>query len=260
MSVDRMTAPTSRLLTLLSLLQARRDWPGALLAERLGVSHRTVRRDIDRLREMGYNVQATMGPDGGYRLDAGADLPPLLFDDDQALALALALALQTTAVAGSGLEEAALRALTTLRQLLPSRLRHRLDGLEVVPLPDRAGDAPPAPVSPDTLVEISVAIRAGRTLSFDYASGQGGLEPARCPAAGGGTSWPGIPAATTGAPIASTASLPGRPTAAGSSRVGCPAATSPTTSPPASRDPSRRTDGPAPEPSSWASPRARCCP
>ncbi|WP_053383646.1 helix-turn-helix transcriptional regulator [Leucobacter celer] len=173
-----MTAPTSRLLTLLSLLQTRREWPGALLAERLGVSHRTVRRDIDRLREMGYNVQATMGPDGGYRLDAGADLPPLLFDDDQALALALAL--QTTAVAGSGLEEAALRALTTLRQLLPSRLRHRLDGLEVVPLPGRAGDAPPAPVSPDTLVEISAAIRAGRTLTFDYASGQGGLEPARC--------------------------------------------------------------------------------
>ena len=76
-----MTTTTSRLLKLLSLLQTKRDWPGALLAERLGVSHRTVRRDVDRLREMGYSIRATMGPDGGYRLDAGTELPPLLFDD-----------------------------------------------------------------------------------------------------------------------------------------------------------------------------------
>ncbi len=85
-------ATTSRLLTLLSLLQARRDWPGSVLASRLDVSDRTVRRDIDRLREMGYRIETTMGPDGGYRLDAGAEMPPLLFDDDQALAVALACA------------------------------------------------------------------------------------------------------------------------------------------------------------------------
>ncbi len=84
-------ATTSRLLTLLSLLQARRDWPGSVLASRLDVSDRTVRRDIDRLREMGYRIETTMGPDGGYRLDAGAEMPPLLFDDDQALAVAIAL-------------------------------------------------------------------------------------------------------------------------------------------------------------------------
>ncbi len=172
-----MTAPTSRLLNLLSLLQTRRDWPGALLAERLGISHRTVRRDVDRLRELGYNIHATKGPDGGYRLDAGADLPPLLFDDDQAVALSLAL--QTAAVSGSGLEEASLRALTTIRQVLPSRLCHRLDGLDITAIPGRPGDAPPTPIAPETLVEISAAIRAHQTLRFDYVSRQAGLEPVR---------------------------------------------------------------------------------
>ncbi|WP_137811308.1 HTH domain-containing protein, partial [Gordonia sp. GAMMA] len=78
-----MRTPTARHLRLLSLLQTRRDWPGALLADRLEVSHRTIRRDVDRLRDMGYNIQSTMGPEGGYRLEAGAELPPLLFDDDQ---------------------------------------------------------------------------------------------------------------------------------------------------------------------------------
>src|SRR3954447_10923947 len=108
-----MTTTTSRLLNLLSLLQTRRDWPGALLAERLAISHRTVRRDVDRLREMGYSIQATMGPDGGYRLDAGSELPPLLFDDDQVIALAVAL--QAATATGAGIEEAAVRALTTVR-------------------------------------------------------------------------------------------------------------------------------------------------
>jgi predicted DNA-binding transcriptional regulator YafY len=124
---------TARLLSLLSLLQTRRDWPGALLAERLGVSDRTVRRDVDRLREMGYRIQASMGPDGGYRLDAGDELPPLLFDDDQVVALTVAL--QSAAVTGAGIEESALRALTTVRQVLPSRLRHRLDAVEFATVP-----------------------------------------------------------------------------------------------------------------------------
>ncbi|MFD0889661.1 helix-turn-helix transcriptional regulator, partial [Streptosporangium algeriense] len=91
-----MPKTSARLLTLLSLLQARRDWPGALLAERLDISARTVRRDVDRLRGLGYPIVATKGPDGGYRLEAGTDLPPLLFDDEQAVALAVAL--QTAAM------------------------------------------------------------------------------------------------------------------------------------------------------------------
>jgi len=159
---------TSRLLNLLSLLQTRRDWPGALLAERLDISHRTVRRDVDRLREMGYSIQATMGPDGGYRLDAGSELPPLLFDDDQVVALTVAL--QAATSAGAGIEEAALRALTTVRQVMPSRLRHRLDSVEFTSVP-RPGDGPATSVSPDVLIALSSAVRAREVLRFDYASG-----------------------------------------------------------------------------------------
>jgi predicted DNA-binding transcriptional regulator YafY len=162
-----MATTTSRLLTLLSLLQTRRDWPGALLAERLAISHRTVRRDVDRLREMGYSIQATMGPDGGYRLDAGSELPPLLFDDDQVIALAVALRAATTT--GVGIEEAAVRALTTVRQVMPSRLRHRLDVLEFTTIGGAGADA----VSPEVLIMLSTAVRAREVVRFDYASGRG---------------------------------------------------------------------------------------
>lgn len=161
-------ATTSRLLNLLSLLQTRRDWPGALLAERLDVSHRTVRRDIDRLREMGYNIAATMGPDGGYRLDAGSELPPLLFDDDQVIALAVAL--QAATMTGAGIEEGAVRALTTVRQVMPSRLRHRLDALTFTAISAGPGDTASDSVSPEVLVAMSTAIRALEVLRFDYAS------------------------------------------------------------------------------------------
>lgn len=156
-----MTSTTSRLLLLLSLLQTRRDWPGQLLAERLEISHRTVRRDVDRLREMGYRIRSAKGPDGGYRLDAGADLPPLLFDDDQVVALAVAL--QAATVAGAGVEEAAVRALTTVRQVMPSRLRHRLDAVRFTAI-GRAAET----VSPDVLIALSTAIRAREVLRFDY--------------------------------------------------------------------------------------------
>ncbi|MCR2824417.1 helix-turn-helix transcriptional regulator [Microbacterium sp. zg.Y909] len=171
-----MTTTTSRLLKLLSLLQSRRDWPGAVLADRLQISHRTVRRDIDRLREMGYRIDATMGPDGGYRLDAGSELPPLLFDDDQVVALAVAL--QAATVAGAGIEEAALRALTTVRQVMPSRVRQRLDAIAFTTLP-RPGDGPAASVSPQVLIALSSAVRAHEVLRFDYASpgGSGGKAP-----------------------------------------------------------------------------------
>jgi predicted DNA-binding transcriptional regulator YafY len=162
------TSTTSRLLNLLSLLQTRRDWPGSLLAERLEISHRTVRRDVDRLREMGYSIQATMGPDGGYRLDAGSELPPLLFDDDQVVALAIAL--QAASVSGVGIEEAALRALTTVRQVMPSRLRHRLNALEFTTIPGRPGDGAPETVAPEVLIAVSAAVRAQEVLRFDYGS------------------------------------------------------------------------------------------
>jgi len=158
-----MTTTTSRLLNLLSLLQTRRDWPGALLAERLEISHRTVRRDVDRLREMGYRIQATMGPEGGYRLDAGTELPPLLFDDDQVVALTVAL--QSATATGAGIEEAALRALTTVRQVMPSRLRHRLDAVSFETLP-RGGVA--TSVSPDVLIAVSSAVRAREVFRFEY--------------------------------------------------------------------------------------------
>src|SRR5689334_3409625 len=153
---------SARLLALLSLLQARRDWPGLLLAERLQVSPRTVRRDVDRLRELGYPIAAVKGPDGGYRLRAGTELPPLLFDDEQAVALTIALQIAAT-TPGSGLAEAAGRALTTLRQVLPSRLRHRVEALGVI-----AVTRPAEPVGGEVLLAVSAAAHAHEVLRFDY--------------------------------------------------------------------------------------------
>lgn len=169
-------ATTSRLLTLLSLLQARRDWPGSVLASRLDVSDRTVRRDIDRLREMGYRIETTMGPDGGYRLDAGAEMPPLLFDDDQALAVAIAL--RAAPALGADIGEAAVRALATMRQVLPSRLRHRLDAVEVTTV-GRAGEAPVAAMPLEVLLTLAQAVRDRVTLRFDYLPRGGGEAQAR---------------------------------------------------------------------------------
>ncbi|GAA4459643.1 helix-turn-helix transcriptional regulator [Phytohabitans houttuyneae] len=157
-----MPKTSTRLLALLSLLQARRDWPGALLAERLAVSPRTVRRDVDRLRELGYPIAAVKGPDGGYRLGAGTHLPPLLFDDEQAVALAVAL--QSASASGAGIEEAAARALHTVRQVMPSRLRHRIDTLQVV-----AAERPAAPrADSGVLMALAAAIHAHQVLRFDY--------------------------------------------------------------------------------------------
>lgn len=159
------TSTTSRLLLLLSLLQTRRDWPGQVLADRLDITHRTVRRDVERLREMGYSIRTLKGPAGGYRLDAGAELPPLLFDDDQVVALTVAL--QAASLTGAGIEEAAVRALTTVRQVMPPRLRHRLDALQFTAVPSPAGGAQ---ATPDVLVTLSTAVRAREVVRFDYAS------------------------------------------------------------------------------------------
>ncbi|MFJ4379244.1 helix-turn-helix transcriptional regulator [Streptomyces albidoflavus] len=160
-----MQKTSARLLALLSLLQARRDWPGALLAERLDVSPRTVRRDIDRLRELGYPIAALKGPDGGYRLGAGTELPPLLFDDDQVVALAVAL--RTAATTGAGIEEDAVRALATVRQVMPARLRHRIDALQITAV-TRPGADPAPQADTEVLLTLSTAIRARETLRFDY--------------------------------------------------------------------------------------------
>ncbi|WP_264031388.1 helix-turn-helix transcriptional regulator [Cellulosimicrobium sp. SH8] len=174
-----MLETSGRLLRLLSLLQARRDWPGPALAERLDVSPRTVRRDVDRLRELGYPVRATKGPDGGYRLDAGADVPPLLFDDEQAVAVAIAL--RTGAL--PGVEDAAARALATIRQVMPARLRTRIDALEVTAVPGRRERSLPA-VRPDVLVAVGTAASERRVLRFDYDGGTG--EVLRAPGSGAG--------------------------------------------------------------------------
>ncbi|MFJ6837073.1 helix-turn-helix transcriptional regulator [Streptomyces sp. NPDC091209] len=162
-----MQKTSARLLSLLSLLQARRDWPGALLAERLGISPRTVRRDVDRLRELGYPIVAFKGPDGGYRLDAGTELPPLLFDDEQAVALAIALQIATTT--GAGIEEAAARALTTVRQVMPARLRSRIDVLRVTAV-EHPAIRPDPQVDSAVLMTLSAAVHARELLRFDYVS------------------------------------------------------------------------------------------
>ncbi|WP_432058795.1 helix-turn-helix transcriptional regulator [Streptomyces sp. bgisy022] len=159
-----MQKTSSRLLALLSLLQTPRDWSGEDLARRLDVTSRTVRRDIDRLRDLDYPITTVRGPAGGYRLEAGTRLPPLLFDEGQAVALATAL--QTAATGGPVAEDAA-RALTTLRQVMPAHLRHRVDLLRVTAVrPPAAGDT--AGVDPRLLVELSRAIHGHLELRFDH--------------------------------------------------------------------------------------------
>lgn len=155
-----MLDPSSRLLNLLSLLQVRQEWRGDVLADRLHVSPRTVRRDVDRLRELGYRIESVSGPAGGYRLGSGSELPPLLFDDDQAVAVALALAVAPAS--GADIAEAAARALGTVRQVMPSRLRARVDAIEVVPTPGGIV------VHPEVLVAVSDATRKHEVLRFHY--------------------------------------------------------------------------------------------
>ncbi|MFF7994221.1 helix-turn-helix transcriptional regulator [Kitasatospora xanthocidica] len=160
-----MSDTPARLLNLLSLLQTPREWPGSELAERLGVSPRTIRRDIDRLRELGYPVQATMGAVGGYRLVAGTAMPPLLLDDEEAVAIAVGL----RAGAGHavvGIEEASVRALGKLLQVLPGRLRHRVGTLNNATVPLLSGDGPT--VDPDDLTLIAGAVTNHERLRFAY--------------------------------------------------------------------------------------------
>ncbi|MFJ5266282.1 helix-turn-helix transcriptional regulator [Streptomyces sp. NPDC088387] len=166
-----MTTDTpARLLTLLSLLQTPREWPGGELADRLGVSRRTVRRDVDRLRELGYPVQASMGSDGGYRLVAGKAMPPLVLDDEEAVAIAVGL----RAGAGhalEGVDEASVRALAKLEQVLPGRLRHRVATLQSATTPLTSGDGPS--IAPETLTTMASTVAGHERLRFAYRSGDG---------------------------------------------------------------------------------------
>ncbi|TMR01246.1 transcriptional regulator [Actinomadura soli] len=158
-----MQKTSSRLLALLSLLQARREWSGDALAERLMVTVRTVRRDIDRLRALGYPVATDKGPGGGYRLRPGSQMPPLLFDDGQVIALAVAL--QSTA--HPAIAEDADRALTTIRSVLPPRLRQRIDALHVTPVRPHDPGIPP-PHALDPLTAVSAAIQRREEIRLDY--------------------------------------------------------------------------------------------
>jgi predicted DNA-binding transcriptional regulator YafY len=169
-----MPKTSARLLALLSLLQSRRDWSGTVLADRLDISLRTVRRDVDRLRELGYPIRTVKGPDGGYRLDAGTRLPPLLFDDDQAIAIAVALQLVTGS--GAGVADGAARALNTIRQVMPSRLRHRIDMLQVTAVEPPTA-RPAEPVGGAVLTAIGAAVHAHEVLRFDYAPATPGAAP-----------------------------------------------------------------------------------
>ncbi|HEY3609568.1 MAG TPA: YafY family protein [Pseudonocardiaceae bacterium] len=175
-----MLETSARLLRLLSLLQARPDWTSTELAERLGVTTRTVRNDVDRLRRLGYPVVARQGVAGGYRLGAGGTLPPLLLDDEEAVAIAIGL---RTIASGSiaGMEETSVRALAKLQQVLPSRLRHRISGFgsHTLPMPARGPR-----VDPDALTVIAGACRNHERLRFEYqahsgAAGRRVVEPYR---------------------------------------------------------------------------------
>ncbi|WP_405809241.1 YafY family transcriptional regulator [Streptomyces sp. NBC_00210] len=160
-----MLETSARLLRLLSLLQAHREWSGADLADRLGVTPRTVRRDVDRLRELGYPVNASPGTGGGYQLGAGAELPPLLLDDEEAVAVAVGL----RTAAGQGIEgigETSVRALAKLEQVLPNRLRRRVGALNAFTVPMLR--APQAQVDASVLTELANACRDSERLRFAY--------------------------------------------------------------------------------------------
>lgn len=166
-----MTTGT-RTLQLLSLLQNRRYWSGVALAARLEVSVRTLRRDVDRLREMGYPVEARRGVDGGYQLAAGAALPPLVLDDEEAVALAVGVQAAVQAGSVAGIDESSVRALSKIVQVMPPRLRHRVDALAAMTVPATPGTATPR-VDSGVLTTIAQACRDCERLEFMYTAREG---------------------------------------------------------------------------------------
>ncbi|WHT20464.1 YafY family protein [Crossiella sp. CA-258035] len=174
-------SPLARVMRLLSLLQARREWSGAELAERLAVTDRTVRRDVEKLRELGYPVQASTGTAGGYRLVSGRNLPPLALDEEEAVAVATGL-LTAAGTGISGVAETAVRALAKLSQILPSRLRHRVAAVAQATDPVHAATG--AQVDPSVLAVLGAAVRDGELLTFGYrrrdgSTGERRVEPHR---------------------------------------------------------------------------------
>jgi predicted DNA-binding transcriptional regulator YafY len=174
-----MADNAARLLAMLGLLQGRASWAGSELAERLDVTTRTVRNDVERLRRLGYPVNAARGPVGGYRLGAGGRLPPLLLDDVEAVAVAIGL---RAIASGSEVGEAGARALAKLEQVLPAHLRPMVDALSSVVehAPENtATDAPDPEVPAATLKALATAIRAVETIRLDYDDVPRHLEPYR---------------------------------------------------------------------------------
>lgn len=190
-----MLETSSRLLALLALLQSRPDWPGSELAERLGVTTRTIRNDIDRLRELGYPVDAARGPLGHYRLGAGAKLPPLLLDDEEAVAVAIGL---RAGRGVAGIEESSAQALAKLEQVLPHRLRRQVAALHNATDtgPENTGTNVPDPVIDSAvLARIAAAIRDEELLRFEYArpgreAGAAAPAPQRNDASAPDSDWP----------------------------------------------------------------------
>jgi predicted DNA-binding transcriptional regulator YafY len=162
-----MANTSGRMLKLLSLLQTHRFWPGGDLADRLEVSQRTLRRDVDRLRELGYPVAATRGVSGGYQLGAGGSLPPLLLDDDEAIAVAVGLR-GTAGGTVSGVEETSVRALAKLVQVMPPRLRRRVDALRTYSMPAFSGAGGGQTVDAAALATIAQGCRDSERLRFAY--------------------------------------------------------------------------------------------
>jgi predicted DNA-binding transcriptional regulator YafY len=165
-----VTDTAGRLLRLLPLLTTRPSWRGEKLAARLGVTTRTVRRDIGRLRELGYPVRAIPGPQGGYALGPGASLPPLLLDDYSAVAVALGLRAAAADPELRGMEEAASRAAAAMDQVMPPRLRRRVEALTAATV--TLATAEPA-IEPDVLALLALACAHGERLRFGYLNGAG---------------------------------------------------------------------------------------
>jgi predicted DNA-binding transcriptional regulator YafY len=164
-----VTGTAGRLLHLLALLQRRPSWSGQDLAERLGVDARTVRRDVERIRELGYLVESTPGTAGGYHLGVGADMPPLLLDEDEAMALAVLLGV-SAAFAVPGIEGAALAMLARVDRLLPPRLQRQVKALRAATIPLMG----PVEVVPAAhLASLAQACEANELVSFDYRSREG---------------------------------------------------------------------------------------
>ena len=199
---------SSRMLQLLSLLQTHRYWPGAELAQRLEVSDRTLRRDVDRLRDLGYPVHAVRGAAGGYQLQAGAAMPPLLLDDEEAVAIVVGL----RAAAGGmveGIEDTSVRALGKVVQVMPPRLRRRVDALRSYTVPAVFGSGGPT-LDAGAARHLAQACRDDERLRFGYRTREGDAWSGRSSRTGwsrsaaGGTSSPGTSPGTTGAASGST--------------------------------------------------------